>query len=246
MSSGDRVFVRSVGVYVWHGAATPMTVAPDMSTGAAIQVQQGSEAPAWWQYDGSSWRRLIVRASTQAALDLNNPGAAIGGVTLINGDRVLLRHQAAVAENGIYIWSGAAMALSRAADADSATELAGALTQVQEGTDAGRTFRQTAFAATDTVDTSAVRWEAIDGAPTYLFEAWILPESVAYANMIFAMQDTTRPMSALYPGFTPHLRDHPVIPYPFRNARLGFTTGQRTTVMDQTITVRNIFSSWLQ
>ncbi|MBI4999044.1 MAG: hypothetical protein HZC22_19510, partial [Rhodocyclales bacterium] len=37
MSTGDRVFVRSVGVYVWHGAATPMTVAPDVVAGAAIR-----------------------------------------------------------------------------------------------------------------------------------------------------------------------------------------------------------------
>jgi hypothetical protein len=243
MSAGDRVFVKSHGIYIWNGATTSMTfVSP--TAGWAIQIQQGSEAPGWWLYNGT-WSSLFVRTSTDTTLNLGSPGSVIGGVALANGDRVLVRHQATSAENGIYTWTGASSALTRAADMDSAAELSGALTQVREGTDAGRTFRQTALSATGTLGTNAVQWQAIDGSPTYLLEAWILPESGVYANMIAAMQDTTRPIGTLYPTFTPHLRDRPVIPYPFRNVRLGFTMGQRTTVTDQTITIRNIFSSWL-
>jgi len=59
------------------------------------------------------------------------------------------------------------------------------------------------------------------------------------------MQDTTRPMRFLYPTFTPHLQDRPVIPYPFRNARPGFTIGQRTSINDQTVTIGNYFTTWL-
>ena len=245
MSVGDRVLVRSVGVYVWRGATIAMTPAPDVGPGSAIQVQQGSEAPAWWQFDGATWWRLAVRTATQAALDLNNPGANIGGVTLVSGDRILVKNQTNSAENGIYVWLGAATSMNRAADADSAQELAGALTQVLDGFDASRTFRQNTLTASGALDAQTVHWEGVDRSSTYLLEAWVLPESEVYNNMIAAMQDTTRPMSQLYPGFTPHLRDAPLIPYPFRNVRLGFTTGQRTTVTDQTISIRDSFTTWL-
>lgn len=246
MTPGDRVFVVSHGVYIWHGAAAAMTAATDVAVGSAIQIQQGSEAPGWWQFDGSSWHSLSVRTSTESPLDLSSPGSAIGGVTLASGDRVLVRHQTNTSENGVYAWHGASTTMTRASDADSPAKLAGALTQVREGIHAGRSFRQSSITASDTLGTKAISWEAIDRSNTYKLEAWILPDSAIYSNMILAMQDTTRPMNVLYPAFTPHIRDSAVIPYPFRNARLGFTIGQRTTATDQTFSLNNIFSSWPQ
>lgn len=246
MTSGDRVFVLSHGVYIWHGAATAMTTANDVAVGSVIQIQQGSEAPGWWRFDGSTWRSQYVRTSTDSVLDLSNPGSVIGGVTLTNGDRVLVRHQANASDNGIYVWYGASTTMARSLDADSASELSGALTQVREGTHAGRSFRQTSMTASDALGVRAVSWEAIDRSNTYKLEVWILPDSPIYNNMILAMQDTTRPMNVLYPAFTPHIRDSAVIPYPYRNARLGFSIGQRTTATDQTFSISNIFSSWPQ
>lgn len=244
MQSGDRVFVTGNGVYVWHSATTPMTLAPDIHTGSIVQVQQGSEATAWWKYDGSSWQRLLVRSASSTTVNLANPGSSIGGVILAAGDRVLLKNQQNAAENGIYVWTGSATSLGRAADADSVGELAGALTQVREGDDAGRAFRQTSLSATGTLDADPVLWSGVNGAPRYLLEVWILTDSGS-TDMLNAMQDTTRSMSVLYPSFIPQLRDSPVVAYPFRNVRLGFTTGQRTTATDQTITVKDTFTTWL-
>jgi hypothetical protein len=90
-----------------------------------------------------------------------------------------------------------------------------------------------------------VQWAALDRSTSYLLEIWILLDSPSYTAMIAAMKDTTRSMSLLYPGFTPHLQDRPVIPYSFRNARLGFTIGQRTSINDQTILINNPFTTWL-
>ena len=256
MAVGDRVLVKAQtliadnGIYLWNGASSTMTRALDADsaaklTGIVVQVQQGSDATAWWRYDGASWSRLSVRVTTQSAINLASPGADIDGVTLAAGDRVLVKVQASSAENGIYVWNGSASAMTRATDADTAAEFAGALTHVLAGTDTGRAFRQTALAATGTLGTDPVQWTAIDPSPKFFIEIWILPDSVTDANKIAAMKNTTRPMSLLYPSFVPHLRDAPTISYPFRNVRLGFTIGQRTSATDQTATIGNLFTTWL-
>lgn len=73
-----------------------------------------------------------VRVATTAAIALNGL-QNIDGVALVAGDRVLVKDQAAGAENGIYV--AAAGAWSRAADADSGTKLtAGATVPVEAGT----------------------------------------------------------------------------------------------------------------
>jgi hypothetical protein len=247
MKSGDRVFVKNNGVYVWNGATVAMSVAPDVVAGSSIvQIQQGSEATALWSINGAASLRLSsVRVASQSNLTLAAPGAIIDGVAMAAGDRVLVKNQTIAAENGIYVWNGAAFPMTRAADADAAVELAGAMMQALEGSHVGRTYRQTALAAGGTVDTDAVQWAALDRSTSYLLEIWILPEPND-ANKIAAMKDTTRPMSFLYPTFPPHLQGRPVIPYPLRNARLGHTIGQRITVNDQTVTINNSFTTWLE
>lgn len=256
MAAGDRVLIKAQtviadnGIYLWNGASSAMTRALDADTaekrtGIVVQVQQGSDATAWWRYDGSSWGRLSVRVATQSPINLASPGASIDGITLAAGDRVLAKTQASAPENGLYVWNGSSIAMTRTADADTAAELAGALTHVLAGTDTGRAFRQTALPAAGTLGTNPVQWTSIDRSPKFLVEIWILPESATDANKIAAMKDTTRPMSLLSSSFIPHLRDAPTISYPFRNARLGFTIGQRTSVTDQTFTIRDFFTTWL-
>lgn len=244
MKSGDRVFVKNNGVYIYNTDTTPMALASDVVAGSSIvQIQQGSEATALWAINGAASLRLSsVRVASQSNLTLAAPDAIIDGVAMAAGDRVLVKNQAIAAENGIYIWN---VPMTRAADADAAVELAGALTQVLEGSHAGRSYRQTALASSGTVGTDAVQWAALDRSTSYLLEVWILPEPND-TNKIAAMKDTTRPMSLLYPMFSPHLQDRPVIPYPFRNIRLGFTTGQRTSINDQTVSISNSFTTWLE
>lgn len=83
---------------------------------------------------GISWKEPVRVAST-ASITLAVPGASIDGVALTAGDRVLLKNQAAPAENGIWVWTGAAAALTRATDADTGTELQpGTAVTVTEGT----------------------------------------------------------------------------------------------------------------
>jgi hypothetical protein len=83
-----------------------------------------------------------VRVSTTANVDLSTAleaGDAIDGVTLVAGNRVLVKHQTSAADNGLYVvqTSGAA---ARADDANISSEVtAGFFTFVEEGTLYGNT-----------------------------------------------------------------------------------------------------------
>lgn len=105
--------------------------------------------------EGIAWKDS-VRVSTQANLNLASPGATVDGVSMSAGDRMLVRAQTAVNENGIYIWNGAAVAATRAADASTFPELESAATTVEEGTNAGTTYRQTQV--NGTLETDDVIW----------------------------------------------------------------------------------------
>lgn len=105
--------------------------------------------------EGLAWKDS-ARVATQANVNLASPGATVDGITMASGDRVLVRNQTAGAENGIYIWNGAAVAMTRSLDTNTAAELEQAITTVEEGTNAGVTFRQTVVNAT--LGTTTLTW----------------------------------------------------------------------------------------
>jgi hypothetical protein len=75
-----------------------------------------------------------VRAASTATVTLATPGATLDGVTLLTGDRILLKNQTNQAENGIYVWTGAATLLTRSTDADTASDFVfGWIVYVREG-----------------------------------------------------------------------------------------------------------------
>lgn len=112
---------------------------------------------------GLDWKQEVVAAST-ANVSLAAPGASLDGVTLANGDRILLKDQTAPAENGIYIWTGAAAALTRSLDADSGPELSGSTVTVQRGTaNADKVYRVTADDPI-TLGTTAITLVQVGGA----------------------------------------------------------------------------------
>jgi len=85
-----------------------------------------------------------VRVRTSSNINLASPGASLDGVSMSSGNRVLIAGQTAAAENGIYIWNGSAVAMTRAADGSTGPELVNAIVPVDEGTSAGTVWRQTA------------------------------------------------------------------------------------------------------
>jgi hypothetical protein len=105
--------------------------------------------------EGIDWKEN-VRVSTQGNLNLSAPGASIDGETMVLLDRVLVRAQSAPAENGLYVWNGAAVAMSRALDANTLDELIGAVVTVNEGSDAGTSWRQETVAGV--LGTDPITW----------------------------------------------------------------------------------------
>lgn len=105
--------------------------------------------------EGLAWKDSC-RVSTQSNVNLASPGTTIDSVTMVTNDRVLVRNQSTQSQNGIYIWNGSATPMTRALDANSAAELEQAVVTVEEGTDAGATFRQTQV--NFTLDTNNVVW----------------------------------------------------------------------------------------
>lgn len=97
--------------------------------------------------EGLSWKDSC-RVASVANINLAAPGATIDGIVMVLNDRFLAKDQAAAADNGIYVWSGAAVPATRAADMNSAAEVEQAVVTIEEGTSAGATFRQTAVNVT--------------------------------------------------------------------------------------------------
>lgn len=79
--------------------------------------------------------KASVRAASTANVNIASPGTTLDGVTLANGERVLLKDQTTGSQNGIYVFNGSASNLTRAADADTSVEVTpGMFTFVEEGT----------------------------------------------------------------------------------------------------------------
>lgn len=81
----------------------------------------------------------LRKSSSRAASTANQASlsgvATIDTVSLVAGDRVLLKNQTTAAQNGVYVV--AAGAWSRAADMDAAGEVDGSLTIIEDGSQAG-------------------------------------------------------------------------------------------------------------
>jgi hypothetical protein len=104
--------------------------AADPTAGTDLANKQYVDAVA----AGRDWKES-VRVRGTANVTIASPGATINGVTMAANDRVLLPAQSAPAENGLWVWNGAAVPMTRATDADTTAKLtSGATVAVTEGT----------------------------------------------------------------------------------------------------------------
>ena len=77
-------------------------------------------------------------ATTGSNIDLSSAPAAIDGVTLSSGDRVLVKDQSTASANGIYTYAGSGNSMTRATDFDADAEVtSGAFVFIEEGTTNG-------------------------------------------------------------------------------------------------------------
>jgi hypothetical protein len=85
---------------------------------------------------GGVFWKAPVRVASTGNVTISNPGTAVfDGVTLANGDRVALILQSTGSQNGIYVFNGSGLAMTRASDADTSAEVKSGLSfWVNEGT----------------------------------------------------------------------------------------------------------------
>lgn len=113
---------------------------------------------------GLSWKDSVKVASV-ANIDLAAAVSEIDGVTLVAGDRVLVKDQTVAGQNGIYVLTGGL--LVRAADMDEVGEFSSATVFVQQGTFADTGWTQLNDVAT--IDTDPVAFSQFSGSAVYTF-----------------------------------------------------------------------------
>lgn len=82
---------------------------------------------------GLKFKIDVVAAST-ANVNISSAPSSIDGVTLVNGDRVLLKNQTTSSQNGCYIFNGVGSVMTRATDSDTGAKLVSATYPVRGGT----------------------------------------------------------------------------------------------------------------
>lgn len=150
-----------------HAAATP-TFAGITITGAAVA---NSDAVRKDYVDnllqGIKWKNSVrvatVVAGTLASSFAN--GSGVDGVTLVTGDRILIKDQVTQAENGFYIVN-ATGSPTRALDADTWTELPAASVMVEIGTQNADTSWVCAVDQGGTIGTTAAPFSQMPSALT--------------------------------------------------------------------------------
>ena len=114
---------------------------------------------------GLSWKDS-VRVRAAANVNIAAPGTTVDGVTMVAGDRVLLSAQTTGGQNGLYVWNGSGIAMTRALDADTAGELVGMAVFIEEGTSADTGWTLTTNAPI-VVGTTALAFAQFNGAASF-------------------------------------------------------------------------------
>lgn len=141
------------------GGLTSIALTQDPTT--ALQV-------ATKQYVDNVAEGLDVKASCIAATTGNitlSGAQTIDGVSVVAGNRVLVKNQSTAAENGIYIADNATW--FRSSDANTWDELRSAFTFIEQGTTNGDTGWVCTIDAGGTLGVTAVTWSQFSGAGTY-------------------------------------------------------------------------------
>jgi len=103
-----------------------------------------------------------ARAATTGTITISNPGTAVfDGVTLSNGERLFVRDQSSQAENGLYVFNGSGVALTRVTEMDAWDEIPGAFFAVEEGTTYADTVWLCTSNASGTLGSTAITFQQI-------------------------------------------------------------------------------------
>jgi hypothetical protein len=160
-------FVKSVPLNSFAVPTADVAFNAKKITGLADPV--GDQDAATKFYVDSVAQGLDVKASVVAATTANITLSGlqnIDGITVVAGDRVLVKNQTAAQDNGIYVAS--ASTWTRSSDANTWDELVSAFTFVETGTTYADTGWVSTINAGGTLGTTPITWSQFSGAGSYL------------------------------------------------------------------------------
>lgn len=196
------------------------------------QLNSGQLTPAWiasQDYVQEQLQKLDAKQSVRAATTANitlSGVQTIDGVALTVGDRVLVKDQAAAAQNGIYL--AAVQGWTRATDADSGAKLSsGVRIAVEEGSGNAGSVWYLSTAGTINVGTTALTFVNEHRAASSSQPGVVILASVADAIAGTDEQKAVTPKGALEAAFSAYPVGAP-IPWPTAVPPSGFLamTGQ--------------------
>ena len=149
------------GVLYQSGSGVTTSTLASTAAGQVLVTPTSGGAPTWdyltLENLPEAWTKKACNAATTVALILNTATASIDGVTLSATNRVLIKNQAAPAENGIYT-GVTTTSWVRATDANTISKLAGAVVNVDAGTVNGGKVFDTDLKSTDTLGTTGMNF----------------------------------------------------------------------------------------
>lgn len=120
---------------------------------------------------GLPWKEEVRVATTADVTLAGSAPTVVDGITLVLGDRVLVKNQSAAAQNGLYtvttLGTGANGTWTRAADANAGTELSGMAVFVVSGTLNGGLRYVSSNTGPITVDTTAITYAVFDATTSF-------------------------------------------------------------------------------
>lgn len=130
---------------------------------AAIQVLMGTSQLQAQVTAGGGQALSSVRARVRAAANVNlaTPGANIDGVAMAAGQKFWSDIQTTPAQDGLYIYNGAATPATRAPEVPAGFRASGLLVSIAEGTDLGTVRQVTNAAGADVVGTDNLASAAV-------------------------------------------------------------------------------------
>jgi hypothetical protein len=162
------------GVSITNSTINSTTIGSTTPSTAAFTTATGSNAPVG-NLDltnkvyvdsaivGISWKQPVVAGTLSSNITLSG-AQSIDGVSVVAGERVLVKNQTDQSQNGIYV--AATGAWSRAPDADTWDDLVSALVFIESGTQAGTAW-YCPIQPGGTLGTTSITWSNFSIAGTY-------------------------------------------------------------------------------